>query len=208
MALPDHFLVSVDGSLYDTRVQGWNQAAPLRINYRIVNRDIHGMSEVKAALRCGAFTDIGGYPLYFVTQDGRALSFDSARKMLYQIADDFQHGASTGWRITGALINYEDHDLVCDHSGEKIPAAYDPVQWAAGCNVSGFMPDSEPSHHATWEEAKEDLRAQVELAREPYEIGSDEDDALARVARALEALKEGQELNMGAIGYRWWVERL
>lgn len=211
MALPEHLFIASDGDLYDTRVEGWSAKAPLRRAYRVASPKIETMGDVKAALRYGAATDLGGYPLYFVTRDGAALSFVSARKMLVAIADDFQHDASTGWRIAAVQINYEDGDLRCDHSGERIPCAYnDPevMAWAAGCNVSGFMPDAEASHHATWEEARDDLKQQIEFAREPYDEGGDEDSAFQRVLDALATLQEGAEFNYGANGYRWWVERL
>lgn len=32
--------------------------------------------------------------------------------------------ASTGWRVAGCAVNWEDTELRCDHSGERIPAAY------------------------------------------------------------------------------------
>lgn len=67
----------------------------------------------------------GGYPRYFVTGDGAALSFKAARErrreILEAIRDDDTAG---GWRVAGCDINYEDSDLVCDHTGERIESAY------------------------------------------------------------------------------------
>ncbi|UTU07692.1 hypothetical protein CcrC1_gp007 [Caulobacter phage C1] len=211
MALPEHLFIADHGDLYDTRVEGWSAKAPLRRAYRVALPKIESMGHVKAALRYGDTTDLGGYPLYFVTRDGAALSFESARKMLYQIALDFQADASTGWRIAAVQINYEDGDLRCDHSGERIPCAYnDPevMAWASGSNVSGFMPDNEPSHHATWEEARDALKQDIEFAREACEEGSEEDGQFAHVLDVLATLQEGAEFNYGANGYRWWVEKL
>jgi hypothetical protein len=86
------------------------------------------MREIKAALRRGEFAFPGGYQLYFVTEDGAALSFKAARQMWREIVAAYLTGGAGSdcaqWRIAAESINWEDESLVCDHTGELIPAAY------------------------------------------------------------------------------------
>lgn len=129
MTLPDHLFAGSDGALYDTRLPGWGTAKPLRATYRMSDatfdaNPVKALQQVKAALRAGPYTHVGGYPLYFVTRDGAALSYDAARKQLHSVCWDHLADASTGWRIDGVQINYEDSDLRCDHTGKRIPSAY------------------------------------------------------------------------------------
>jgi hypothetical protein len=125
MTLPSHlFVSSVDGALYDTRDPDWSKRPPVRARYTAGRQPFQDLQDVKAALRRGPWTDLGSYPLYFVTRDGAALSFDAAREQFAQVARDFLNDASTGWRIEGDEINYEDGALTCDHTGKFIPAAY------------------------------------------------------------------------------------
>jgi len=120
----DHFFISeTDGALHDTRVPNWS-SNPLRENYRRTLRNIESVSDFKATLRAGAYAWPGGYPMFFVTKDGASLSFESAMENFRQIADSIKTGTSDGWLVIGCDINYEDSTLVCDHSGESIPAAY------------------------------------------------------------------------------------
>jgi hypothetical protein len=82
-------------------------------------------AELKNALRNGKYAWPGGYPLYFVASDGEALSFDTVkenyRHVLYAMKylEDF-----SGWNIVACEINWEDEDLTCAHSGDKIESAY------------------------------------------------------------------------------------
>lgn len=82
------------------------------------------LAQIKTALRAGPYAWPGGYPLFFVTQDGAALSFDAAQAEFRNIVWDHLNDASTGWRIAGQDVNWEDSDLYCDHTGARIPSAY------------------------------------------------------------------------------------
>lgn len=77
------------------------------------------------ALNSGPYAWPGGYPIYFITEDGAALSYESAKreaKLICQaIRDDDKRG---GWRVCAADINWEDAELFCDHSGKRIESAY------------------------------------------------------------------------------------
>ncbi len=120
----DHLFVSeTDGGLYDTRRKDWS-ATPIRPVYRRHFTKIHTSQEARATLRAGAYAWPGGYPLYLVTQDGAALCFKCAMKEYRQIAWDFQKRCSTGWRVAGCDVNYDDKGLACDHCGKQIESAY------------------------------------------------------------------------------------
>jgi hypothetical protein len=119
-----HLFVSSDGSLFDTRMTAWSERHPLRSNYSRTHTAITNSHDLRATLRAGAHVWPGGYPLYFVTSDGDALSFDSVRDNYAQCARAIRDNDSSGWRVVECAINWEDRDLICAHSGEPIEAAY------------------------------------------------------------------------------------
>lgn len=89
---------------------------------------IKTISDFRRAIRNGPYAWPGGYPLYFVMSDGAALSFAAAkdksnrREILHAIAHP-EYRASD-WRPVAFEINYEDTELYCAHTGEKIESAY------------------------------------------------------------------------------------
>lgn len=66
----------------------------------------------------------GGYPRYFVTSDGAALSYAAARENAELIESSIAESSRDGWRVVAAAINWEDPELYCDHSGARIESAY------------------------------------------------------------------------------------
>tara|TARA_R100001530_G_scaffold135198_1_gene111825 strand:+ start:937 stop:1305 length:369 start_codon:yes stop_codon:yes gene_type:complete len=116
-----HF-TSFEGDLYDTR-EHWN-TKPIRSNYSRHHTHIKNVADFKATLRAGPFAWPGGYPLYFITSDGGALSFKTAREEFNLIAQTIADKANDGWQVIGCEINYEDDSLYCDHSSERIESAY------------------------------------------------------------------------------------
>jgi hypothetical protein len=124
MPLPSHLFCSdIDGALFDVREDGWS-GQPLRVGYQRTISRIETVADLKATLRAGQYAWPGGYPLYFICDDGAAISFDSVKENLAQVIYAIQHGLRDGWRVVGCEINYEDDDLVCEHSGKPILAAY------------------------------------------------------------------------------------
>jgi hypothetical protein len=124
MPLPSHMFCSdIDGALYDVRQDNWS-AQPLRVGYQRTVPRIETIADLKATLRAGAYAWPGGYPLYFVCDDGAALSFDSVKDNLAEVICAIRHGLRDGWRVVACEINWEDNDLTCEHSGKPIPAAY------------------------------------------------------------------------------------
>ncbi len=80
--------------------------------------------QLRETLRAGPYAWPGGYPLYFVADDGEALSFDSVRANIRQVLRSIRDGVNDGWRVLGVDVNYEDPALFCAHSGDRIPSAY------------------------------------------------------------------------------------
>lgn len=117
------FVSSCDGALHDTRQQDWT-SHPIRAIYSRTFGRITNTLELRATLRAGAYAWPGGYPLYFLTSDGAALSFDTVRAEYAQVSRAIREGSRDGWRVIGCEINYEDPGLTCEHSGRPIESAY------------------------------------------------------------------------------------
>lgn len=123
--MPAHlFVSSVDGALYDTRVPNWADT-PLRADFsrhaRVIPKGIKGTTLVRASLRAGGAAWPGGYALYFLTDDGQALSFAAVRENLTRVLDAVLHGQNDGWRVVGlASTEGDDEPTYCAHTGEVI----------------------------------------------------------------------------------------
>ena len=86
--------------------------------------NIKSISDFRKAIRNGAYAWPGGYPLYFVTNDGAALSFESAKAERRNILEAIRDQDHSGWCVVATDVNWEDNDLLCDHSGKVIESAY------------------------------------------------------------------------------------
>ena len=75
-------------------------------------------------LEQGAYAWPGGYPLYFITSDGAALSFQAAKENGGLICESIAGDCNDGWQVVAVDVNWENSDLICDHTGEKIESAY------------------------------------------------------------------------------------
>ena len=93
--------------------------------------NINTTKDLKTALRNGQWAWPGGYPLYFITSDGAALSFDAVRSEYRLVINAIRHRLNDGWRVIGCDINWEDSDLYCDHTGQRIESAYADDEVAA-----------------------------------------------------------------------------
>ena len=63
----------------------------------------------------------GGYPMFALTSDGGCLCHECCKTERESIGTTT---GSDGWCVTALDINYEDADLLCDHCGNLIEAAY------------------------------------------------------------------------------------
>ena len=85
---------------------------------------ISAVRAVQRSLREGRFTSLGSYPKFYVTSDGGVLSHAAVKENMRQIRHAMLTGSRCGWAVVGIDINYEDADLYCDHTNERIPSAY------------------------------------------------------------------------------------
>jgi hypothetical protein len=88
------------------------------------------LSELKAALRSGPYAWPGGYPIYFVMCDGEAMAFSAVRAEFRRICREYFDAEKPGaWRDSGWLpaacdVNWEDGELYCAHTNQRIESAY------------------------------------------------------------------------------------
>lgn len=87
--------------------------------------NIKTVSDFRKAYKSGPYAWPGGYPMYFITADGAALSWAAAKERRGEIVRAIaSQDTRSGWCITGADVNWEDESLYCDHTGDKIESAY------------------------------------------------------------------------------------
>lgn len=86
--------------------------------------NIKTISDFRAAMRHGPYAWPGGYPCFFVTNDGAALSFAAAKAERRNILEAIRDKDHSGWRVVAVDINWEDGNLYCDHTNERIESAY------------------------------------------------------------------------------------
>lgn len=93
-------------------------------NRREQTMQINSVSDFRAAVRNGPYAWPGGYPLYFVCDDGAALCCKCVKTERRNILESVAHKTRDGWRVVGLDINYEDDSLYCDHCSDRIESAY------------------------------------------------------------------------------------
>lgn len=79
----------------------------------------------EAEIAAGPYAWPGGYPRYFITSDGQALSFKAAEDHRADIVATLRDGApGDSWMVAACDVNWEDSALYCDHTGDRIESAY------------------------------------------------------------------------------------
>lgn len=86
--------------------------------------NIHNTQDLRQAIRNGPYAWPGGYPLYFITDDGAALSFEAVKAEYRQVSNAIRHKLNDGWRVIAMDINWEDGNCYCAHMGKQIECAY------------------------------------------------------------------------------------
>lgn len=84
----------------------------------------YSIPDFRRDYRLGQYAWPGGYPRFFVMDDGEALSWAAAKENRSQILHSIAFGINDGWRVVGVDINWEDGDLVCSHTNKRIETAY------------------------------------------------------------------------------------
>lgn len=80
--------------------------------------------ELEQALMDGPYAWPGGYPLYFVMDDGEPMSFAAVGDNFERVRDSMERQYGNGWRVVAVAVNWEDPELYCSETGERIPSAY------------------------------------------------------------------------------------
>ena len=66
------------------------------------------------------FTSVGGYPVFYVTDDSGVLCATCVQEEIESCCDH----DSGGWYVESHVINWEDPDLDCDNCSARIESAY------------------------------------------------------------------------------------
>jgi hypothetical protein len=85
---------------------------------------INTVHDFRRAVRNGPYAWLGGYPTFFICDDGAALCHACAKKERRNILESIAHRARDDWRVVAIDINYEDPHLECEHCGQHIESAY------------------------------------------------------------------------------------
>lgn len=89
---------------------------------------INSISDFRRAVRNGPYAWPGGYPLFWLMGDGGACAFKVAkterRNMLEALRDRTAFHADKSWLPVALVVNWEDTELTCDHTNERIESAY------------------------------------------------------------------------------------
>lgn len=85
---------------------------------------INTVFDFNLALDYAPYVWPGGYPLYFITADSCALSFDAAHENCDEIRNAIIGETNPDWRVVACVFNWEDENLYCDHTSQRIEPAY------------------------------------------------------------------------------------
>ena len=82
------------------------------------------IKDIVSSLRQGPYAWPGGYPKFFITSDGEALSHQGVKQNIWQVLRDTRDKSRSGWCVVGEDINWEDPELFCCHTSKRIESAY------------------------------------------------------------------------------------
>lgn len=85
---------------------------------------INSISDFRKAMRHGPYAWPGGYPVYFITDDRAAISFEGAKMARRDLLESIRDRDSRGYRVIAMDVNWEDSTLICDITNERIESAY------------------------------------------------------------------------------------
>ena len=82
------------------------------------------IKDIKRLLRSGKHVWPGGYPMFFITSDGCALSFESVCENWPLVCSSVRTDYNDCWRVVAVAVNWDDPDLRCEDTGKLIECAY------------------------------------------------------------------------------------
>jgi len=84
---------------------------------------IKNTKDLKIAIRQGDFYFPGGYPLYFVMNDGGTVCPQCIRENYKIVLDSVKHEIADDWNAIAIKVNYEEEET-CSNCYKEIPSAY------------------------------------------------------------------------------------
>lgn len=88
------------------------------------NANVGTVAWFLGTLRSGKFTSLGCYPKFWLCSDGETLSYEACLANCGRIARSIRDGSNDGWRVVACDVNWEDPDMQCAHTNERIESAY------------------------------------------------------------------------------------
>lgn len=69
------------------------------------------------------YTSVGCYPKFWLASDGETLSYEACLANAGRIARAIRDGSNDGWRVVACDVNWEDPDMRCADTDERIESA-------------------------------------------------------------------------------------
>lgn len=85
---------------------------------------INSVSDFRKAMRVGPYAFPGGYPTYFIMKDGSTVSYQAAKKIVPRKLSKNNIREMLVDIPIALEINWEDNELYCEMTNERIPSAY------------------------------------------------------------------------------------
>jgi len=85
---------------------------------------INSISDFRKAVRNGPYAWPGGYPLYWLMDDGASCAFEVCKMERRNMLEALANKSNDGWRPIALEVNWEDGEMFCAHTGEQIESAY------------------------------------------------------------------------------------
>jgi len=137
-------------------------------------QDIKTRRDLVESLRDGKYSWPGGYPKFWLTNDGETLSYEGVRANLKTALVNITDGSSD--RIVAVGANWENPSMYCAHTGERIESAYaeDKVddgkpRYAYGNGMPGCLFDNSCGPYTSIREAADAAADFLELTDEERE---------------------------------------
>lgn len=76
------------------------------------------------SLREGRFTSYGCYPRFWLTSEGATVSHAAIMADVWTFARATRDQSKDGFCVVACDVNWEDPNMICDVTGERIESAY------------------------------------------------------------------------------------
>lgn len=87
--------------------------------------EIATVSDYRTAVRQGAYAWPGGYPRFWICDDGGCMCWRCAARLERRaVLEAIRDRDRNGFQVVAVDINWEDPVLTCEHCGGRIESAY------------------------------------------------------------------------------------